>query len=129
MSEAVTIALIGGGAGIITALTVFISKVYDIYREHRGETMEKRVAETVKPIIDDAIRPVLEAQEYMQRDVTRMRLLDLIRHEPDDAENILMVGKIYFDGFHGNSEASKQFDKWLKQEKIKKPSWFVWEEK
>lgn len=129
MSDAVAIALIGGAAGMLTALTVFVSKIYDIYNEHKGNTLENRVADVVKPIVDEAIAPVAEGQKMIQRDVTRMRLLSLIRHEPEDAENILMVGRIYFDGFHGNSEASKQFARWLKQEHIKKPSWFTMEEK
>lgn len=124
MSENVIIAWIGGAAGIIAALTTLLTKLYDIWKERRGETLEAQI----KPVVEKALVPINTKLDYMQTDVTRMRLLSLIRHEPKDAENILIVGKIYFSQMHGNSEASKQFARWLKQENIKTPEWFTWKE-
>lgn len=124
MSEAMIVALIGGAAGLITALTAVFTKISEAIKARRGETLEKKIGDTVKPIMDNSLKPIMESQLKLREDVTRIRLLDLIRHEPKDAENILIVGKMYFDGFHGNSEASKQFSRWLKQENIKKPEWF-----
>lgn len=129
MSNEIIVAIIGGAAGIIGALSVLVDKIYNIVKERRGNTLEKRVATVVEPIISDAVKPIITKQDMIQRDVTRMRLLDLIRHEPHDAENILMVGKIYFGDFKGNSEASKQFARWLKNENIKRPEWFTWQGK
>lgn len=129
MSDEIVVAIIGGAAGIVGAFSVLIDKIYNIIKERRGNTLEKRVGTVVQPIISEAVKPIITKQDMLQRDVTRIRLLDLIRHEPHDAENILIVGKIYFGDFKGNSEASKQFARWLKTENIKRPEWFTWQEK
>lgn len=120
MSEAIIVAIIGGGAGFITALFTIGLRIYEIHNANKEKTLEERI----KPVIVDAIRPTNDKLDAMQIDVTRIRLLDLIRHEPTDAENILSVAKIYFSNMNGNSEASKQFDRWLELENIKKPEWF-----
>jgi hypothetical protein len=125
MSEGVIVAWIGGAAGIIAAVTTLIAKVYEIWKDHKGETLEQQIS----PIVEKALAPVNAKLDYMQTDVTRMRLLTLIRHEPKDAENILNVGKIYFSQMRGNSEASKQFARWLEKENIKTPEWFTWKRK
>ena len=120
MSDAVIIALIGGTAGIITAVGTVLFKVYDIVQKRKQTSFSEEVREVVR----EEVVPLEERLDDIKRDVTRMRLLDIIRNEPSDAENALAIGKLYFDGYHGNSEASKQFARWLKQEKIKKPEWF-----
>lgn len=120
MSEAVIIAIIGGAAGITTALTTGAIKVYELFKARKEKTLEDRV----RPIIVEALEPTNRRLDAMQLDVTRMRLMSLIRNEPSDAENILIIAKIYFESMAGNSEASKQFARWLKQENIKKPEWF-----
>ena len=120
MSDAMWVAIIGGGAGIITALSTVGFKIYEYYRQRKEKTLEERI----RPVIDEAIKPTNDRLDYMQRDVTRMRLLSLMKDEPTDAENILMVGKLYFSGMSGNSEASKRFDNWLEEQHIKKPEWF-----
>ena len=120
MSEAIIVALIGGGAGILTALATIGLKVYEVVKANKEKSLEDRI----KPVIEKAIAPTNKRIDNMQVDVTRMRLLNLIRDEPTDADNILLVGKLYFGGMHGNTEASKQFAKWLKKENIKKPTWF-----
>ena len=120
MSDTVIIALIGGTAGIITAVGTVLFRVYDIVQKKKQISFSEEVREVVR----EELKPAEERLDDIKRDVTRMRLLDLIRYESGDAENILTIGKLYFDGYHGNSEASKQFARWLKQEKIKKPEWF-----
>lgn len=120
MSEAIIVAIIGGGAGFITALFTVGLKIHEIHKTNKEKTFEERI----KPVIVDALRPTNDKLDAMQVDVTRIRLLDLIRHEPTDAENILNVAKIYFNKMDGNSEASKQFSRWLELENIKKPDWF-----
>lgn len=124
MNEAEILALTGGIAGVIAAITTLLTKVYEMWKEHKGDNIESRIT----PVVEKALVPVNVKLDYMQVDVTRMRLLSLMRHEPKDAENILIVARAYFSGMHGNSEASKQFARWLKQENIKKPEWFTWEE-
>ena len=124
MSEAVVVAMIGGAAGIIGATTVLISKIYEIYKDHKGDTLENTIRKVVQDIVDEKVDPIILRQKEVQCDVARMRLLSLMRHEPKDAENILKVGKRYFCEFHGNSEASKAFSAWLKRENIKCPEWF-----
>ena len=121
MSEAVIIAIIGGAAGIITALTTGGIKIYELIKASKEKSLEDRV----KPIIVEALEPTNRRLDAVQLDVTRMRLMSLIRNEPSDAENILIIAKIYFVDMGGNSEASKLFARWLKQENIKKPEWFI----
>ena len=125
MNEAEILALTGGIAGVIAALTTLLTKVYEMWKEHRGENIESKIT----PVVERALVPVNFKLDNMQVDVTRMRLLSLMRHEPKDAENILIIARSYFSQMKGNSEASKQFSRWLKQENIKKPEWFTWEDK
>lgn len=122
--NAVTLAFIGAAAGIISALTTFGIKVYEIYKERSGESFESKVV----PIIQKAMEPTNRKIDNIQLDVTRMRLLSLIRNEPKDAENILKVGNLYFSTLHGNTEASKLFSHWLVEEDIKCPEWFKYAE-
>lgn len=125
MSETIIVALIGGGAaGFATTLFTIGLKIYEIHKANKEKTLEERI----KPVIVDAIRPTNDKLDAMQIDVTRIRLLDLMRYEPEDAENILDIGEKYFSGMHGNSEASKQFARWLKERNIKKPAWFNYKE-
>lgn len=125
MNEAEILALTGGIAGVIAALTTLLTKVYEMWKEHRGENIESKIT----PVVEKALVPINFKLDNMQVDVTRMRLLSLMRHEPKDAENILIIARSYFSQMKGNSEASKQFSRWLKQENIKKPEWFTWEDK
>ena len=120
MSETIIIAIIGGAAGIISAIGTLGFKIYETVMARKEKTLEERL----QPVVEKALEPTNEKIDYMQRDVTRMRLLDLIRYEPSDAENILAIAKIYFKGMHGNSEASIQFNRWLNEQNIKKPEWF-----
>lgn len=124
MSDAVIIAWIGGAAGIVTALIAGVPKLYDMYKSHKGDTIENRISERIEEIIGKKIEPIEKRQKEIQCDVCRMRLLSLMRHEPEDAENIIKVSKKYFCEYHGNSEASLQFERWLKKENIKTPEWF-----
>ena len=117
--------MIGGAAGIISAISTLGFKIYETVSAKKNKTLEERI----QPVIEKALIPTNEKIDYMQRDVTRMRLLDLIRYEPTDAENILEIGKLYFDGMHGNTEASKQFSRWLTEQHIKAPEWFTFKEK
>ena len=128
MSDAVIIALVGGICGIVTTLITGIPKLYDMWKSHKGDTVEARIEKAMQKAMKKCSKMTNEKLDNIQRDVTRMRLMSLIQYEPLDAENILKVGKIYFDGMKGNSEASKRFNKWLKEQNIKKPSWFKCEE-
>lgn len=120
MSDAVVIALIGGAAGIVTAVTTGVIKIYELVKSSKSKSLEERI----KPVIEEAIAPTNQRLDLMQVDVTRMRFLNLMRDDPTDAENILILGKRYFENMHGNSEASKQFARWLKEQHIKTPEWF-----
>ena len=120
MSDAVVVAAIGSTAGIIAAVSAVVFKVYEIMKSRKEKTLEDRV----KPIIVEALEPTNRRLDAVQLDVTRMRLMSLIRNEPSDAENILIIAKVYFVDMGGNSEASKLFARWLIQENIKKPAWF-----
>ena len=128
MSDAVIIAVIGGVSGIVTTLITGIPKLYEMWKNHKGDTVEARIEKAMQDAMKKCSTITNEKLDVLQRDVTRIRLMYLIYREPQDAENILTVGKLYFDGLQGNSEASKVFDRWLKEQNIKKPSWFKYEE-
>lgn len=120
MGETIIIALIGGGAGIISAIATVGFKIHEIMQARKGRTLEARMA----PIIERGLKPTNDKIDALQLDVTRLRLLSLIRNEPKDAENILKIASLYFATLKGDSEASKQFTAWLRQEDIKCPEWF-----
>lgn len=128
MSDVVIVAVVGGVCGIITTLITGIPKLYEMWKNHKGDTIEARIEKAMQEAMKKCSKMTNEKLDNIQRDVTRMRLMSLIQYEPLDAENILKVGKIYFDDMKGNSEASKRFSKWLKEQNIKKPSWFKYEE-
>lgn len=128
MSDAVIIAVIGGVSGIVTTLITGIPKLYEMWKNHKGDTVEARIETAMKDAMQKCSSQTNEKLDSIQRDVTRIRLMYLMHHEPQDAENIIVIAKLYFDGFHGNSEASKTFARWLKEQNIKKPSWFKFEE-
>ena len=128
MSDAVIIAVIGGVCGIVTTLITGVPKLYDMWKSHKGDTVEARIEKAMQDAMKKCSTITNEKLDGLQKDVTRMRLMYLIYREPLDAENILSVAKLYFNGMCGNSEASKVFGRWLKEQNIKKPSWFKYEE-
>lgn len=128
MSDAVIIAMIGGICGIVTTLITGVPKLYEMWKNHKGDTIEARIEKAMQEAMKKCSAITNEKLDGIQRDVTRIRLMYLMHHEPQDAENILTVAKIYFNGLHGNTEASKVFSRWLKEQNIKKPSWFTYEE-
>lgn len=128
MSDTVIVAIVGGIAGIVTTLITGIPKLFEMWKAHKGDTIEVRIKNAMDETFKKCSEMTNKKLDNIQRDVTRMRLLSLMRHEPEDAENILIVAKMYFKDMEGNSEASKCFAKWLKKENIKRPSWFLWED-
>ena len=129
MSDTVIVAIVGGVAGIVTTLITGIPKLFEMWKSHKGDTIEARIKNAMDETLKKCSNLTNEKLDNIQRDVTRMRLLFLIKHEPQDAENILIVAKIYFKDMEGNSEASKCFAKWLKKESVKRPEWFTWQGK
>lgn len=128
MSDVVLVAVVGGVCGIITTLITGIPKLYEMWRSYKGDTVEARIKQAMETTLRKCSVMTNEKLDNIQRDVTRIRLMSLIHYEPQDAENILIIAKIYFDGLHGNTEASKVFARWLKEQNIKKPEWFKYEE-
>ena len=128
MSDAVIIAVIGGVCGIVTTLITGIPKLYEMWKNYKGDTVEARIEKAMSEAMKKCSSITNEKLDGLQRDVTRIRLMYLIYREPQDAENILSVAKLYFTGLCGNSEASKVFSRWLKEQNIRKPSWFKHEE-
>lgn len=130
MSDAVVIAIIGGGCGIATTLITGIPKLYELWKEHKGDTLESRIERAMNEAMKqcsnatnkkiDALRGDIGS---IQKDVTRLRLIYLIHNEPTDAENILSIGRLYFGDLRGNSEAKNIFERWLLEQGIKRPLW------
>lgn len=128
MSDVVIVAVVGGICGIITTFITGVPKIYEMWKVYKGDTVEARIEKAMQEAMKKCSSITNEKLDGIQRDVTRLRLMLLMYHEPDDVENILVIGKIYFNGLHGNTEASKVFNRWLKKQGIKKPDWFEYEE-
>lgn len=116
----IIVAVVAAAAGIISTVATVVEKIITWRKAKKGETLKQKLV----PIMEEVLEPLTHKVDDMQVDLTRMRLLNLIRHDPHDAENILKIANQYFEYMHGNSEASKLFSKWLVQENIKCPEWF-----
>ena len=75
MSDAVIIALVGGICGIVTTLITGIPKLYEMWKSHKGDTVEARIEKAMKEAMKKCSAITNEKLDGLQRDVTRMRLM------------------------------------------------------
>ena len=61
----------------------------------------------------------------LEKDGCRTQLLLLISDYPHEKQEIMTLGKYYFDDLNGNWYASSIFRKWLEENNIPDPSWFA----
>lgn len=59
-----------------------------------------------------------------KQDRCRMQLLNLIQHNPQNTDTILMIAKKYFVELEGNWYMDSMFTEWAGNYNVKLPSWF-----
>lgn len=112
MSENIIIAAIGfagamfGSAGLVQFL---------ITRSDRKK--EKPIEAKLDKIIDE--------QKKAEKDSLRTQLLVMMSLMPTSTEEIMQLAERYFKELEGDWFYSSLFNKWLKENNIEKPIWFV----
>lgn len=59
-----------------------------------------------------------------RQDRCRLQLLNLIQHNPQNVDTILMVAKKYFVDLKGNWYMDSMFIEWAGENNVALPSWF-----
>lgn len=133
-TTAIIVALIGGGAGIITA----IKGIIEYLDRRKGNTIEVKV----KAMVQEAIAPILSklddqsekidkieahnAQQDKQLseirlDTTRTQLYFKMEHDLHNHDTILKIAYRYFVELRGDWVATIDFMAWAEKEKVKIP--------
>lgn len=96
-------------AAVITALGVLAGAVAtaDAFLLDRATT---RLEERIKPIEQDI--------NEIKLDETRLQLLYMLEHRPEDTENILKIAKKYFVDMGGDWYMTAIFDEWCEERGI-----------
>lgn len=105
MSETVIVAVIGAalGGGVMGFFQFLINRKDDK---------------------DDRLKKLETASKINETDVTRLQLLVLISLFPASEQEILTVGKHYFDDLSGDWYMESIFGNWLLANHVPKPNWF-----
>lgn len=114
MSDAVIVALIGALGGVLVAVMTKVCEAI-IARRNRKSGKETDI---------EQIKKKLERQE---RDSCRTQMLLLMANYPKHTEEIMRLAHEYFVDLHGNWYMTAMFNKWLEENGIGKPEWFVGE--
>lgn len=62
--------------------------------------------------IDERIQPLTETVKAVQLDTTRLQLIQMMEHEPEDAEGIMKLAKYYFVDLGGDWYMTSVFNEW-----------------
>lgn len=122
-TTAIIVALIGGGAGIVTA----IKGVFEYIDKRKGNTIEVQIQNAIKPLIEkiDRIEQHNTNQDEELRqirlDTTRTQLYFKMEHDTHNYDIILKIAHRYFVVLHGDWVATVDFLAWAEKEKIKIP--------
>lgn len=68
--------------------------------------------------IDERIQPLHETVKGIQLDTTRMQLIQMMEHEPEDREGILKLAKYYFVDLGGDWYMTSVFNDWCMERDI-----------
>ena len=121
------IAAVGGLSGLVSAISTAVFKYLEYQKAQKGETLEAKLDEKLKPLMDinDVLRQTndeLKAElKEIRLDTTRIQLLDLMHDEPTNHDTILTVAHRYFCQLSGDWIASVEFQAWADKEKINIP--------
>lgn len=122
-TTAIIVALVGGAAGIITA----IKGVLEYIDKRKGNTVEAQVQRAIEPLLKkiDALEEHSRRQdEQLQQiylDTTRTQLYFKMEHDTHNYDTILKIAYRYFVELHGDWVATVDFLNWAKKENIEVP--------
>ena len=122
-TTAIIVALVGGSAGIITA----IKGVFEYIDKRKGNTVEAQVQKALAPLIEkvDALEEHNRRQDerllQIQLDTTRTQLYIKMEHDTHNHDTILKIAHRYFVELGGDWVATVDFLAWAKKEKIEIP--------
>lgn len=68
--------------------------------------------------IDEKIQPLHETVKVIQLDTTRLQLIQMMEHEPEDREGILKLAKYYFVDLGGDWYMTSVFNDWCMERDI-----------
>ncbi len=71
-----------------------------------------------------AVKDIQKKLKKQEKDSVRTQLLVLIFLQPHETQEILTLGKHYFDHLDGNWYMTSIYSKWLKRNEIEVPTWF-----
>lgn len=104
------VGLLGGGT--FATLVQFFVK--------RGDDKDTKYAEIKKEL--EYIRSEIKES---QRDRKRQQLLTMMYHNPTNIDTICEIARVYFTELDGNWYMDMEFQKWLDEQKVPRPSWFI----
>lgn len=74
--------------------------------------------------IENALARIEGEIKESKQDRCRMQLLNLMQHNPENIDTILMVAKKYFVDLKGNWYMDSMFIEWAGKHNVNLPSWF-----
>lgn len=122
-TTAIIVALVGGLAGIITA----IKGIFEYIDKRKGNTIEAQVQKAIQPLIEkiDALEEHNRRQDeqliQIHLDTTRTQLYFKMEHDTHNHDTIFKIANRYFVELHGDWVATVDFLNWAKKEKIEIP--------
>lgn len=122
-TTAIIVALVGGMAGIITA----IKGVFEYIDKRKGNTVEVQVQKAIQPLIEkiDALEEHNRRQDeqllQIHLDTTRTQLYFKMEHDTHNHDTIFKIAHRYFVELSGDWVATVDFLDWANKEKIEVP--------
>lgn len=113
---------------MITALTTSIFKFLEYWKNRKGQGWEARLESKMKPLVDmqltlcDKVDHNEGELREIRLDTTRLQLLILMEHQPDNIDTILSVAEYYFVKLKGDLYMTVLFNKWAKEHKVDIPT-------
>ena len=104
------IGLLGGGS-VATLVQFFFKRHDDRSDELAGIRSELKQIKA----------EILESQ----KDRKRQQLLTMMYHNPKNVDTICEIARVYFSELGGNWYMDTEFQKWLDEQGVPAPSWFV----
>ena len=108
MNQDVIIAVIGAVLG--SGLIQFLITRHD---NNRANPIEKKIDK------------ILEEQKKSEKDNLRTQLLVMMNMMPNNHEEIMTLAERYFKELKGDWFYSSLFKKWLKDNNVEPPIWFI----
>lgn len=123
----IIVAVFGGLAGIITAVTTLVFKILEYKRKSKEDSLECIIKRCLEPLEERLDK--LEAEKQIDHkelheirlDTTRTQLYVKTEHDSHNHDTILKIAHRYFCELSGDWVATVDFCKWADDEGVKIP--------